>query len=329
MKSRMHRIATLISSALVVSVSFCASASSSADHYPERPVRMIVPFGPGSTPDVLTRDLAGRLSKELGQNFVVENISGASGMVGTQAVARSRPDGYTLLSGTVGILSVNQFLYDKIPYDIEEDFTSVSLFTTNPNVLAVPADSPFSSVQDLVGAAKAAPDSLNYGSSGNGTSLHLAAELLKDAAGISVAHIPYTKGVMQDLAAGRLDFVFYHISGTVPLVDAGKVKILAVATPERFPLLPDVPTFKEEGFDNFDVSGWMGIMAPAGTPPEIIVKLEKAIGKVTSDPQWRESLTRQGIVVVGSGPQQLDEFTKAERAKWGRLIQSNRIRLEQ
>lgn len=313
---------------IMASVSLIAKSESSGDQYPDRPVKIIVPFGPGSTTDVLTRDLAARLSTELGQNFVVENMSGASGMVGTQLVARAKPDGYTLLSGTIGVLAVNQFLFDKIPYDIDKDFSPVSLFTTNPNVLAVPASSPFDSVQDLIRAAKANPDSLNYGSSGNGTSLHLAAELLKQTAGISATHIPYTKGVMQDLAAGRLDFVFYHISGTVPLADAGRVKIIAIATPERFPLLPDVPTFKEEGYGDFDVSGWVGIMAPQGTPEAIVRKLESAIEKVASDPAWKESLTRQGVVVVGAGPEQLGDFIRQEREKWGALIRSNKIKID-
>lgn len=315
-------------SALGLCLSLGTAAAADVGAYPDRPVKMVVPFGPGSTPDVVTRDLAMRLSAKLGQNFIVENIAGASGMVGTQAVARAPANGYTLLAGTIGILAVNQFLFDKIPYDIEKDFVPVSLFTKNPNVLAVPASSPYKSVADLIQAAKNSKDSLNYGSSGNGTSLHLAAEMLKSVAQIPAAHIPYTQGVMLDLAAGRIDFVFYHISGTLPLVDSNKARILAIATPERFELLPDVPTLKEAGLGDFDVSGWMAIMAPAGTPEPIVKKLSEAIAEATSDAAWREQLTKQGVVVVGSNPEELQQFIDAERTKWGTLIREQGIQIK-
>ena len=324
-----NRFVKLLAALSIGAGSLATNAQTTTENaYPNRPIKMVVPFGPGSTPDVLTRDLAARLSAELGQNVVVDNISGASGMVGTQSVARAPADGYTLLSGTIGILAVNQFLFDKIPYDVENDFVPVSLFTKNPNVLVVPASSPLTSIQELVKEGRSRKDPLNYGSSGNGTSLHLAAEMLKSVADMPAVHIPYTKGVMLDIASGRLDFVFYHISGTMPLVNGNKARILAIATPERFALLPDVPTFKESGLGEFDVSGWMGIMAPHGTPQAIVDKLSAAIAKVSADPVWQENLTKQGVLVIGSDPQGLAQFIDAERDKWGNLIRDKKINVK-
>lgn len=323
-----HAAAALLCSALLAP-SAPTLAQPAADYPKAGPVRIIVPFSAGSTPDVMTRELAARLGEKLGQSFVVQNQPGASGITGTQQVARAEPDGYTLLSGTIGILAVNQFLYKDAPYDVERAFAPVSLFTRNPNVLVVPASAPYQSVAELIEAGKRQPDLLNYGSSGNGTSLHLAAEMLKSRTGMSATHIPYTKGVMTDLAAGRLDFVFYHISGAVPLADAGKARILAIATEQRLDTLPQVPTFKEAGLGDFDVSGWIGIMAPAGTPAPVIDRLSKAIQEVSQDPAWRAKLLSQGVELIGGTPEALNRHIDGERQKWGALIRDKKINVEQ
>lgn len=317
-------IAKLTLCAVILSSGVSATAQDTESAYPaKKPVRIVVPFGAGSTPDIVARELAVRLSEKMKQNFVVENHAGASGITGTQIVARAEPDGYTILAGTIGILAVNQFLYDSISYDVEKDLIPVTLFTRNPNVLVVPSSLPAETVTELVQLGKDRKDPLNYGSSGAGTSLHLAAELFKEKTGMPAVHIPYSKGVMSDLVAGRIDFVFYHISGALPLAKAGKVRILAVGTESRWPILNEYPTFEEAGVGDFQAGGWMALMAPAGVPQEVVQKLSMAINEVLEqDSALREKFEQQGIERGGGTPEELQAFLSAERKKWGDLIQT-------
>lgn len=300
-----------------------AAKTSDVDYPLKKPVRIIVPFGAGSTPDVLTREVAIRLAQQLGQTFVVENRPGASGINGTQEAVRAEPDGYTILAGTIGVLAVNQFLYDNLKYDIEKDLVPVALFTRNPNVLIVPTSLPVNTVEELIVLGKQRKDALTYGSSGPGTSLHLAAELFKARTGMPALHVPYSQGPLNDLIAGRLDFVFYHISGALPLAKAGKVRILAVGTDERWPTLQDYPTFKEAGVGDFEAGGWMAFMAPKGVPDHAINKLSAAINTILSQsPELRKRFEEQGIEAGGGTPADLQSFLNAERKKWSELIRS-------
>lgn len=298
--------------------------------YPSlKPVRVVVPFGAGSTPDVLAREIAMKLSEKLGQTFIVDNRPGASGITGTQEVARAPADGYTILAGTIGILAVNQFLYKNLSYDVEKDLTPITLFTRNPNVLVVPASLPVETVDDLVKLGKARKDPLNYGSSGSGTSLHLAAELFKAKTGMPAVHIPYSSGVMNDLVAGRIDFVFYHISGSLPLAQAGKLKILAVGTESRWPGLEAYPTFSEAGVGEFEAGGWLAFMAPTGVPDEIVQTLSVAMNEIlANDEAMQHRFEQQGIAAGGGSPEELQAFLMAERKKWGDLIRTADIRVE-
>lgn len=296
------------------------------DYPSKKPVRIVVPFGAGSTPDVLAREVAMKLTEKMKHSFIVENRPGASGITGTQEVARAQPDGYTILAGTIGILAVNQFLYKDLSYDVEKDLVPITLFTRNPNVLAVPASLPAKTVSELIQLGKERKDQLNYGSSGAGTSLHLAAELFKAKTGMPAVHIPYSKGVMNDLVAGRLDFVFYHISGALPLAQAGKIRILAVGTEERWPILADYPTFAEAGVGDFEAGGWLAFMAPSGVPEAIINKLSAAMNEVlTQDTALRDRFLQQGIAAGGGTPDTLQTFLTNERDKWSNLIRSANI----
>ncbi|NYT61786.1 tripartite tricarboxylate transporter substrate binding protein [Alcaligenaceae bacterium] len=308
---------------VTLSVAGFATATSESSYPHKKPVRIVVPFGPGSTPDVLTRELAIRLDKKLGQTFVVENLAGASGISGTQTVTRAAPDGYTILAGTIGILAVNQFLYDNISYDVTKDLIPITLFTRNPNVLVVPASLPVDTVEDLIKLGKTRKDPLNYGSSGNGTSLHLAAELFKQKTGMPAVHVPYSKGVMNDLLAGRIDFVFYHISGALPLAQAGKLKILAVGTEKRWPILNQYPTFSEAGVGDFEAGGWIALMAPTGVPGDVVKTLSVAINDIlTNDQVLREKFNAQGIEAGGGSPEELQAFIDNERNKWRQVIKT-------
>lgn len=299
------------------------------DYPSKKPVRIVVPFGPGSTPDVLTREVAMKLTQKMGQTFVVENRPGASGITGTQEVARAEPDGYTILAGTIGILAVNQFLYTNLNYDVEKDLVPITLFTRNPNVLIVPASLPVNTVEDLIKLGKERKDPLNYGSSGSGTSLHLAAELFKSKTGMSAVHIPYSKGVMNDLMAGRIDFVFYHISGALPLAQAGKVRILAAGTEKRWPILSEYPTFIEAGVGDFEAGGWLAFMAPKGVPEDVIQKLSATMNEVlTQDQALQQRFEQQGIEAGGGTPAALQDFLTAERKKWGSLIHTADIQVD-
>ncbi|MFZ5692800.1 MAG: Bug family tripartite tricarboxylate transporter substrate binding protein [Pseudomonadota bacterium] len=294
-----------------------------AQTYPSKPVTLIVPFPPGSTTDLVGRILQDELAKAIGQTVVIENRGGAGGSVGTEAVARATPDGYTLLMGTIGTHSINPAVYAKINYDPIKDFEPVIQFGTAPNVLVVNPDLPVKSVADLIAYIKANPGKVNYGSSGNGTSNHLSGAMFVARNGLNATHIPYKGGAeaITGLLRGDLQFMFYHYLPLLGHIKDGKLRAIANTNATRIAALPDVPVMKEAGMDDFEVSAWFGVWAPAKTPKDIVAKLNQAILKIINTPDVKAKLMAQGIDPVAGSPEDLLKLNQAELARWAKAVQ--------
>ncbi len=294
--------------------------------WPDRPIRLVVPFGAGTTTDALGRILASALAKEAGQPVVVENRVGAGGNVGAQAVAHAAGDGYTLLLGTNGTHGINASLFADPGFDAVKDFTPIAPFVTTPSVLGVPASLKASSVAELVALAKA--KSLSFASAGNGTTGHLSQALLNLRAGLETQHIPYRNAgqAITDLLAGRVDAMFYHPLGLKPHLDAGTVKALAVTSAQRIAILPDVPTMQEAGVQDFVVEGRWSLYGPAGMPAEIVARLSRATNALLADQASLANLRAQGVEPLGGSPEQLAAMTRQEIAKWQPVIAAANIR---
>jgi tripartite-type tricarboxylate transporter receptor subunit TctC len=318
--------------ALAAFAVLCAAfaTGASAQGFPTKPIRIVVPFPAGGTTDVLARAAAQKLTETLGQPAVVDNRPGAGGNIGAELVAKSAPDGYTLLMGTVGTHAINPGLYPKLPYDHVKDFAPVILVAGVPNVLVVNPSLPVNSVQELVAYAKANPGKLNFASSGNGTSIHLSAELFKLMAGVQMTHVPY-KGsapALQELVGGQVQLMFDNLPSSLALIKAGKLKALAVTSKERAPALPDVPTIAESGLPGYDASSWFGLLAPAGTPPPAIARLNGEIAKWLATPEAREKLLAQGANAAGGTPEDFARFIAAETAKWQKVVKESGAKVD-
>jgi tripartite-type tricarboxylate transporter receptor subunit TctC len=299
-------------------------ALASAQAYPSRPVRMVVSFPPGTTPDTVARVLAPRLQEALGQPVIVDNRAGAGGNVAADSVAKSAPDGYTLLVSTNAAVATNKVLYDNLPYDPESDLAPISLLATAPQVLVVHPSVPAGTFAELVGYLKKNPGRLSYGSTGSGSASHLTMELLKSDAGVFIVHIPY-RGFPQavtDMLAGNIHAMFAIIPGMLPHIKAQKMRPLAVTALRRSELLGDVPSVQELGYPQLESLAWIGLLAPAKTPAEVVERLAAETRKALAAPEARTTLSRAGFDVVGSGPAQFQEWQKAEIAKWGRVIRA-------
>ncbi len=298
--------------------------------YPNRSVRILVGFTPGTAPDVAARILANKFSEDWGGTpFVVENVLGAGSNIATERVARSAPDGYTLLMGGNPSLVISPSLYDKLPYDPEKDFAPISQVFIAANVLAVPPESPAKSVQDVVALARAQPGKLTYGHAGIGTSQHLGAELFKYMANVDITAVAYrgTTALMPDLLAGRLNLSFANIVNVVPLAKEGKLRALAVTSIKRSALVPDLPTMAESGFPGFNAVPWFGLLAPAGTPADIVEKLHRETVKVLAMPDVRRQFDEQGLEPVGNTPAELAAIIKSETPQWAKVIKEAGIKL--
>jgi tripartite-type tricarboxylate transporter receptor subunit TctC len=308
----------------------CAlTAPALAQTYPNRPVRLIVPFAPGGASDAIARIISPKLQERLGQPVVVENKGGAGATIGADAVAKAQPDGYTLLYGTPGVQTTNPFLMKKLPYDAANDFAPIVSLVVVPNVLVVHPSVPAKSVKELIGLAKAKPGTLNFSSSGVGASSHLAGELFKSMAGVQITHIAY-KGsgpAMQDLLAGNVQMAIDSVSVVLPHIKAGTLRALAVSVPEKSPVLPDLPTIAET-LPGFDAAAFNYITAPARTPRPIIERLNKEINAVIAMPEIRDRLLSFGVTTVGGTPEQLDARIKSETAKWKKVIEAAGVRPE-
>jgi tripartite-type tricarboxylate transporter receptor subunit TctC len=303
--------------------------------WPNRPVRIVVPFAPGGTTDILARALAPELSRVFGQQFIVDNKPGAGGNVGAAEVARSQPDGYTLLMGTVGTHGINQSLYQKLPYDPIKDFAPVTLVAGVPNVLVMnPAKAAalhIETVADLIRYAKANPGKLNMASSGNGTSIHLAGELFKTMTGTFMVHFPY-KGsgpALLDLIGGTMDLMFDNLPSSLPHIRSGKLKAIAVTSLQRSAALPDVPTVAEAGkLPGFDATSWFGLLAPAGTPVEIVNRIQQETAKALATPVLKERLQSQGAIPSGMPPAEFARYIAAETKKWAQVVKASGAKVD-
>jgi tripartite-type tricarboxylate transporter receptor subunit TctC len=304
------------------------SEAQDAAKFPEKPVRIIVALTPGGSVDLVARLLAPEMSKHLGQPVVVENRPGGGGTIGVEVAANSPADGYTLIMGSSSSFGIGPNLH-KTPYD-PLAFEAISFISYAPNVLVVPASLPVKSVDDLVKLAKSKPGALNFASSGVGGSPHLAAELFKRAAGADIEHVPYTGGgqPMPDLLAGRVDMSFSTLIAAQEHIAAGSLRALAVTTPQRVPLLPDVPTMAEAGYPDVEISAWNGLLAPPGTPKPIVDTLSTAVQKAVASPEFAEKLRADGTVPVGGTAEQFDAYVNSEIKRWGELIRAIGLKVE-
>jgi tripartite-type tricarboxylate transporter receptor subunit TctC len=318
----MRLIATLFT------LAFCAFANAQ-DDYPNRPVRIIVPFAPGGSTDVVARVLADKLGAELKQSFVVENRAGAGGNIGADVVAKSAPDGYMLLMGTTGVLAINRYLYKDMSFDPDRDLVPVSYTSLITNILVVNPQVPVKTVPELLALARAKPGALTFASSGAGSSTHLSAELFKSMAGVDILHVPY-KGSSQalvDVMAGQVTMLFDNAPSSIPFIEQGKLRAIAVTSTKRLPNLPDVPTIDEAGVKGYESLSWSGIMAPAGTPRRVIDRLNAAIEKILRDPEVRQRFASLGVEPVGGPPEAFARHIRAESEKWSRVVKTANITL--
>lgn len=303
--------------------------------WPSKPVRIVVPFPAGGTTDILARAIAPELSRAFGQQFVVDNRGGAGGNVGADIVAKSTGDGYTLLMGTVGTHGINRALYNKLPYDPIKDFVPVTMVAGVPNVMVMQTEKARSmginSVPDFIKYAKAHPGKMNMASSGNGTSIHLAGELFKSMTGTFMVHLPYRGSgpAMLDLVGGTVDVMFDNLPSSMAQIKAGKLKALAVTSRQRSAALPDVPTIEEAaGLKGFDATSWFGLLAPAGTPPEIANRIQQEVAKSLNSPAIKEKLLAQGAIPSGSTPAEFARHIDAEHRKWEPVVRASGAKID-
>ena len=295
-----------------------------AQAWPAKPLHWIVPFPAGSGTDVMTRAIAQPLSASLGKPVVVENRAGAQTLIGLEAAAKSAPDGYTMATVVIGSIVFNRFMYRKLPYDPQRDFTPVTLFSRVPLMLVVPDSSPAKSLKDFVAHARAHPGKLNYGSSGIGHTFFLVMELFKRRTQTDIVHVSYkgTNLSTQDLVAGRLDVMFNSPVDSLSLVKAGKLRALATATRQRLPSLPDVPTFEEAGMPDFEITSWMAVMMPSGTPKEIVARLSGEIARAVNSPELGKFYANLNMLPATTTPEEFGQLLQKEAETWGPLIKS-------
>ena len=305
--------------------------------WPTKPVRIVVPFAPGGTTDILARAIAPELSKAFGQQFIVDNRAGAGGNVGAEIVARSPADGYTLLMGTVGTHGINRALYPKLPYDPIKDFAPVTLVAAVPNVMEMNAEKAkqlgINNVQEFIAYAKTHPGKLSMASSGSGTSIHLAGELFKTMTGSFMTHIPYRGSgpALLDLVAGSTDVMFDNLPSSMQQIKAGKLKALAVTSAQRSPALPDVPTVEEAGgpsLKGYEASSWFGLLAPAGTPPDIVNRIQQEVAKSLGTPAIKEKLVAQGAIPSGNTPAEFAKLIDSEHRKWAAVVKASGAKVD-
>ncbi|MFJ4294316.1 Bug family tripartite tricarboxylate transporter substrate binding protein [Cupriavidus sp. NPDC089707] len=325
--ARVRRL--LMLSLLAGSLAGAVPAMAQGDAYPNRPVRVVVPYTPGGVSDAVTRLVMQKLSERIGQPVVVENRAGANGMIGSENVARSAPDGYSLLV-VVAAHAINPSLYGKMSYDPVKDLTGVSMIGRIPLLLVGSAQLPPTSVRELVSWGKANPDKMTFASSGTGSGAHLAGELFAQAVGMKMTHVPY-KGIspaLPDLFSGQVAVIFDSVQTMMPQVKAGKVRALAITSPSRWPAAPDVPTMAEAGFPAVTAGSWIGLLAPAKTPPAVLARLSADMDAVLQQPDMRARLIDYGIDPVGGKPEQFQAFIRTEAVRWGEVVKKSGVKLE-
>lgn len=318
-----------ILSLLPVSLALLAGPAPAAS-YPVKPIRFIVPNGMGGSTDLVARSIAQKMSDSMGQQVIVDNRPGSGGIVGTELVARSAADGYTLLMGTIGNLAISPHLHPKLGYDPVRDFAPVSQLAASAYLLVVHPAVPAQSVSELVALAKAKPRAMNYASAGSGTGSHLAMELFKSATGTDIVHVPYRGGTagMNDVLGGHVQMAFNGIPSTVPHWRAQRIRVLAVTTARRSGVLPDVPTVAEAGYPGAEATSWTALVVPTGTPREIIGRLHQEVVKAVASPEIRKRLMADGAEPVGGTPAQFSAYLKSELAKWGEVVKRSGARAD-
>jgi tripartite-type tricarboxylate transporter receptor subunit TctC len=326
---RMRVLGLIVSASAAASIPVAHAQAPAARDWPTRPVRLIVPFPPGSGVDIVSRHVAPRLSEGLGQPVVVDNRGGAGGVVGAEVAAKSPADGYTLLMGTAGILTVVPALA-KVNYNVQRDFSPVSVVASVPSVLVVHPSLPVKTVRDLVTLARSRPGTINYATTGNGTLPHLAAEFLRLRASIDIVHVPY-KGsapAITDLLGGQVEMFFANMLSAMPHITSGRLRAVAVSSVKRSAVLPAIPTMIEAGYPDFEASTWFGLLAPSGVPPEILQRLHAEVVKLLAGKELQQRLASEGAVVVGNTPAEFAAYIRDETEKWTRVVKAAKIRSE-
>jgi tripartite-type tricarboxylate transporter receptor subunit TctC len=328
--TRLFKLPRVLLRASVTGVLAASSVAALAQDYPAKPIVMVVAFAAGGNNDLRARQLGVPVGASLGQTIVVDNKPGASGNIGHDFVARALPDGYTLGIGAMGPLTVNPSLFPKMTFDPAKDLVPVVLIEKAPLVLVTRVEKPFKSLKDVIAAAKAQPGALTIGNAGNGGAHHLSGELFQDAAGIDMLSVPYKGGgpAATALLSGEIDMMFEQTYAALPSVQAGKTRALAVTSDKRLPSLPDVPTMAELGFPGVTVSNWLGVVAPKGTPPAVIRKVNEAYNKALAAPEMREKIAGPGNVVGGGSAEEFGAFIASESKRWAALIKAKGIKLE-
>jgi tripartite-type tricarboxylate transporter receptor subunit TctC len=323
----MKRVATWM---LGAAFALLAAGVAGAQSWPAKPIRWIVPFAPGGTTDILARTISDKLTIALGKPVIVENNPGAGGGVGAVQTAKAAPDGYTIMGGTISTHAINASLYKTLPYDPVKDFTPITLIARVPNLLVVNPDVPAKNVKELIALMKANPSKYTFASSGNGTSQHLSGELFKSMAGVDMQHIPYkgSPAALQDVVSGQVTMTFDNITTAWPLAKAGKLRALAVTTAKRSPIAPDVPTLAEAGLAGYEIGSWQGVFAPAGTPVDVVKRLNTEIVKIINMPDVREKLVGLGAEPVGNTPDEFAALVKGEVVKWAAVVKQSGARVD-
>ena len=321
--------------AVIAAIGAASLPAFAQGNWPNKPVRIVVPFAAAGTTDILARAIAPELSKAFGQSFFVDNRAGAGGNMGTEIVAHAAPDGYTLVMGTVGTHAINKALYEKLPYDPVRDFQPVTMVAGVPNVMEMQAEKAkqlgINNVRDFIAYAKAHPGQLNMASSGNGTSIHLSGELFKSMTGTYMVHFPYRGSgpALLDMVSGTMDVMFDNLPSSLPQIRGGKLKALAVTSRQRSAALPDVPTIEEAaGLKGFDATSWFGLLAPAGTPMEIVNRIQQEVAKALNTPAVKDKLLSQGAIPSGSTPAEFAKHIAAETTKWAKVVKDSGAKVD-
>lgn len=322
------RIRDLMLVVVAVSAGSLISARAGAQSYPSKPVRMVIPFPPGGSLDITMRVIAPKMSEIIGQNMILDSRPGADGNIGTEIVARSPADGYTVLINAVP-LTVSPALRSKLPFDVNKDFIPVSLLTASPHVLVAHPSVPAKSVRELLAIARAHPGKLTYASAGNGSNLHMAAELLNNISGVKMLHVVYKGGgpALVAVLSGETDLSYLNIAAIMAYAKSGRLRPIAITSAQRSPLMPDVPTIAESGAPGYEFSSWAGALVPAGTPKEVVNKLYNGFARALQSPEAKKRFSDQGAIIVASPPDEFAKFFKAEVEKWARVVKDLGIKL--
>jgi tripartite-type tricarboxylate transporter receptor subunit TctC len=328
------RSAAAATSALSMALTFASgvscAAESAVDSYPTRPIRVVVPFAPGGINDVIARILSQKLAENLATTIVIDNRAGAGGTIGSNIVAHAQPDGYTLLFSSSSTIAVSPSLYKNLPYDPIKNFSPITQVASVGSVLVVHPSLPVKTTRDLIAHAKANPGKLNYGSAGPGASQHLATELFKTMAGVDMLHVPFKGGgpALAALIGGQISLMIELTPTALPHIKANRLRAIAVSTPKRSAVLPELPTISEAGLPGYDLTIWVGLLAPGGTPREIVDRLSKAVLASLNDPQMRERLAGQGAEPVGDTPAQFSAYVKSELSRWAAVVKASGARID-